>query len=88
MIKGAAALRRVVITGMGAVTSCGMGVEPLWKQVLEGRHGFGAIRGFDTQDFAVKYAGEIPDWDPVAMGLNKKEARRMDRFSQFAMVAA
>lgn len=81
-------MKRVVITGMGAITSCGMGVEPLWKQVLEGRHGFRAITSFDTQDFAVKYAAEIPDWDPVAMGLNKKEARRMDRFSQFAMVAA
>lgn len=81
-------MRRVVITGMGAVTSCGMGVKPLWKQVLEGRHGFCTITGFDTSDFAVKYAAEISNWDPVAAGLNKKEARRMDRFSQFAMAAA
>ena len=81
-------MRRVVITGMGAVTSCGMGVKPLWKQVLEGRHGFCTITGFDTSDFVVKYAAEISNWDPVAAGLNKKEARRMDRFSQFAMAAA
>jgi len=73
---------------MGAVTSCGMGVEPLWKRVVEGRHGFCAITSFDTSDFAVKYAAEISNWDPAAAGLNKKEARRMDRFSQFAMAAA
>ena len=80
--------RRVVITGMGAVTSCGLSTDALWQQVLQGKHGFSEITQFDTDGFDVRYAAEIADWDPVAMGLNKKEARRMDRFTQFSSVAA
>lgn len=81
-------MKRVVITGMGAVTSLGMGVDALWTNAVNGSHGIRRITGFDPSDFPVQYAAEIADWDPVAMGLSKKEARRMDRFSQFASVAA
>ena len=81
-------MRRVAITGMGSVTSCGMNVESLWQSALAGRHGFSEITGFEPGDFPVHYAAEIKNWDPVQMGLNKKEARRMDRFVQFASVCA
>ena len=81
-------MRRVVITGMGTVTSCGMDTQSLWASALEGRHGFSEISAFEPGDFPVRYGAEIKNWDPVAMGLNKKEARRMDRFVQFACVAA
>ena len=81
-------MRRVVITGIGAVTACGLSAQTTWERVREGRHGFSRIAVFDPTDFPVRYAAEIKDWDPVSLGLNKKEARRMDRFTQFACVAA
>lgn len=79
---------RVVITGMGAVSPAGVGVEALWDALMEKRCCIGPITRFDSEDFAVKYAGEIPDFDPVEQGLSKKEARRFDRFVQYAIVAA
>lgn len=81
-------MRRVVVTSMGAVTPVGLDTESFWESVLQGRHGFAPISSFDTSDFDIKCAAEIRDWDPVAMGLNKKDARRMDRYTQFAMAAA
>lgn len=81
-------MRRVVITGMGVVSSTGMGTDLFWQNIQAGKHGFHAIKGFDTTNFPVKYAAEIQDWDPVAMGIPKKEARRMDKFVQYATVAA
>ena len=80
--------KRVVITSMGAVTPVGLDVESTWKSMVEGRHGFAPITSFDTSRLKVKCAAQIHDWDPVAMGLNKKDARRMDRYTQFAMAAA
>lgn len=79
---------RVVITGMGAVSPAGVGVEALWDALMEKRCCIGPITRFDSEDFAVKYAGEIPNFDPVEQGLSKKEARRFDRFVQYAIVAA
>ncbi|MCL2856933.1 MAG: beta-ketoacyl-ACP synthase II [Oscillospiraceae bacterium] len=73
---------------MGAVSSCGLSPESLWETALAGKHGFSEIEAFELGDFPVRYAGEIKNWDPVTMGLNKKEARRMDRFTQFASAAA
>lgn len=81
-------MNRVVITGMGVVSSTGMGTKDFWRNIKDGRHGFSPITGFDTADFDVKLAAEIKDWDPVAYGLAKKEARRMDLFCQYASVAA
>lgn len=80
-------MRRVVITGMGVVSSTGMNTPELWDNIRAGKHGFRAIKGFEG-DFAVKYAAQIQDWDPVARGIAKKEARRMDPFTQYATVAA
>ncbi|MDR2908936.1 MAG: beta-ketoacyl-ACP synthase II [Oscillospiraceae bacterium] len=81
-------LRRVVITGMGAVTSSGVGVSPLWENVREGRHAFSEIKAFEPGELPVRYAAEIGDWDPVLHGIGKKDARRMARFTQFAVTAA
>ena len=80
-------MRRVVITGIGALTSLGADNNAFWQSIIEGRHGITAIEGFDTTDFEVKYAAEIKNFDPIAYGIEKKEARRMDRYCQFAMAA-
>ena len=81
-------MRRVVITSQAAVTPVGLNAGDFWESLKAGRHGFAPISAFDTSRVPVKYAAEIKDWDPVAMGLGKKDARRMDRFTQFAMAAA
>ena len=81
--------RRVVITGMGAVTPIGIGVENFWNALLAGKSGISLIESIDTERHTVKIAGEIKDKDfnPEDY-LDPKDAKRMDRFTQFAMVAA
>lgn len=81
-------MRRVVITGMGVVSSTGMGAQVMWNNLKNKKHGFYPIKSFNTEGFDIKYAAEIQDWDAVAMGIPKKESRRMDRFCQYATVAA
>ena len=79
--------RRVVITGMGAVSPIGNTAEEMWQSAREGRCGIGSITHFDTTNHKVKLAGEVKDLDFTPY-LDKKELRRMDLFSQYAMVAA
>lgn len=79
--------RRVVITGMGAVSPIGNTAEEMWQSAREGRCGIGPITNFDTTNHKVKLAGEVKDLDFTPY-LDKKELRRMDLFSQYAMVAA
>ena len=79
--------RRVVITGMGAVSPIGNTAEEMWQSAREGRCGIGPITHFDTNNHKVKLAGEVKDLDFTPY-LDKKELRRMDLFSQYAMVAA
>lgn len=79
--------RRVVITGMGAVSPIGNTAEEMWQSAREGRCGIGPITHFDTTNHKVKLAGEVKDLDFTSY-LDKKELRRMDLFSQYAMVAA
>ena len=79
--------RRVVVTGMGAVTPTGIGVEEYWKAVKEEKTGFAPITSFDTAEYKVKLAAEVKDFDSEAF-MDKKTARRMERFSQFAVAAA
>ena len=79
--------RRVVITGIGLITPLGVGTEPTWSALLEGRSGVGPITRFDASDFSVQIAGEVTDFDPLVW-VAKKEARHMDRFIHFAIAAA
>lgn len=79
--------RRVVVTGMGAVTPLGNTREEFWKRTLAGESGVGPITAFDASDFITRIAGEVKDWKPEEL-IGRKEARRMDRFTQFAFVAA
>ncbi|MDD6351062.1 MAG: beta-ketoacyl-ACP synthase II [Lachnospiraceae bacterium] len=79
--------RRVVITGLGIVCPIGNDKEEVWKSVTEGRCGIGPITHYDPADQKVKLAGEVRD---LALDdyLDKRESRKMDRYTQFAMVAA
>src|SRR5262245_35825009 len=79
--------RRVVITGLGVVTGLGHTVRAFWDGLLAGRSGVGPLTLFDTTDFKVHFGGQVRDWDPAAL-FGVDEARRLDRFAQFAMVAA
>jgi 3-oxoacyl-[acyl-carrier-protein] synthase II len=78
---------RVVITGMGLLTPLGEDVATTWEGLINGRSGIGYITAFDTSDFKVKIAGEIPAFDPVGR-FGARDARRMDRYAQFVMAAA
>ncbi len=79
--------QRVVITGIGAVTSLGKSVELLWKACLSGCSGVSEISSFDTSSYTTRIASEIKEWD-ASPYMDRKEIRRMDRFVQFAVAAA
>lgn len=79
--------RRVVVTGMGAITPIGNSVEEFWNGIKEGKTGFGPITYFDTADYRCKLAAEVKDFDP-AQYMDKKSARRMEQFCQLAVAAA
>lgn len=79
--------RRVVVTGLGAVTPLGNTVEETWGAIKAGKSGIGPITLFDTTDFKVKIAAEVKDLDP-SQWVDKKETRKMARFTQFLAVAA
>ncbi|WP_461206996.1 beta-ketoacyl-ACP synthase II [Clostridium sp. DL1XJH146] len=78
---------RVVITGMGAITPIGNDVETAWNNIKNGICGVNEIKAFDATDFKAKLAAEVKGFDPSKC-MDKKEAKRMDRFSQFGIVAA
>ena len=80
-------MRRVVVTGMGVVTCTGVGTSNMWQSLVHGRSGISAITHFDAADYPTRFAGYVHDFDPEGV-VDKKEARRMSRFQQFAMVAA
>lgn len=78
---------RVVVTGLGAVTPIGNNVNGFWQNIRAGKNGVDFITSFDTENFKVKIAAEVKDFD-ASQYLDRKEAKRMDRYCQFAMVAA
>ena len=79
--------RRVVVTGMGAVTPIGNNLDTYWNNLLAGTNGVGKITRFDTSEYSVSIAAEVKDFQPESV-IDKKEVRRMDLFTQFAVVAA
>ena len=79
--------RRVVVTGLGAVTPIGNNVDEMWQGIVEGRCGIDQITHFDTSNMKVKLAGEVKDLDVTAF-LDKKAIRKMDKFIQFGLIAA
>ena len=79
--------KRVVITGLGAITPVGNTAADFWQALLAGKSGIGPITRFDAAEYDAKIAGEVKGFEPTAF-IDKKEARRMDRFTQFAIAAA
>ena len=79
--------RRVVVTGMGVASPLGLSVDEFWSSLVQGKSGIGPITQADTSDFPSNLAGEVSDFDPMQY-LDRREARRMARFSQLAVAAA
>lgn len=80
-------MTRAVVTGLGAVTPLGIGVNAFWNGLTAGRSGIRQIQHFDTADLDVKIAGEVPDFVPADF-IDARMSRRMDRFAQFAVAAS
>lgn len=79
--------KRVVITGLGAVTPIGIGKDEFWQALVAGVSGVGKITRFDASQYTTQIAGEVKNFDPVKY-IDKKEAKRMDRCTQFAVAAS
>ncbi len=79
--------KRVVITGLGAITPVGIGTENFWQALVAGKSGIDRISRFDPSEYTTQIAGEVKDFEP-AQYIDKKEAKRMDRCTQFAIAAA
>ncbi len=80
-------IKRVVITGIGVISPIGTGKDRFWEALMEGRSGVGPIQGFDSCGFDTRIAAEVPDFSAEDY-IERKEARHMDRFTQFAVAAA
>ena len=79
--------RRVVVTGIGLVSSLGIGTEPNWAALCAGRSGIGPITKFDAAQFATRIAGEVKDFDPLQF-IDRKDVKKMDVFIQYAIAAS
>src|SRR6185437_8459 len=79
--------RRVVVTGIGLVSSLGIGTEANWAALTAGTSGIGAITKFDAVQFATRIAGEVRGFDPLKF-IDKKDVKKMDVFIQYAIAAA
>ena len=80
-------LKRVVVTGLGAITPIGNNIEEYWNALVAGKSGCGPITYFDTEKFKTKFACEIKNFDPLEH-FDRKEARKLDRFAQYALVSS
>lgn len=80
-------MKRVVVTGVGAVTPIGNDAKSFWQAIKDGKNGIDKIKSFDASEFKTQIAGEIKDLD-VTSFIEKKEARKMDKFTQYALIAA
>ena len=80
-------LKRVVITGLGALTPIGNNISEYWDGLVNGKSGSGPITHFDPEKFKTKFACELKDFNPLDH-FDRKEARKLDKFTQYAMVAS
>jgi 3-oxoacyl-[acyl-carrier-protein] synthase II len=80
-------MRRIAVTGMGVITPTGIGIPAMWESLSAGRSGISAIEHFDVSAYSTRFAGSVKDFDYSAI-IDKKDARRMSRFQQFAVVCA
>jgi 3-oxoacyl-[acyl-carrier-protein] synthase II len=80
-------MNRVVVTGVGVITPLGNTVEKFWNSLINGESGIDTVTKFDVSEFPTKVAAEVKDFEPT-LYIDKKEARRMDRFIQFAVASA
>src|SRR6185295_3720719 len=80
-------LKRVVVTGMGAITPLGMSVTEYWDGLINGVSGADYIKQFDTAKFKTKFACEVKNFEPTNY-LDRKESRKIDRFAQLALIAS
>jgi 3-oxoacyl-[acyl-carrier-protein] synthase II len=80
--------KRVVITGVGAITPVGCGKDKFWNALMEGKSGVDLVTRFDTSDFKTRIGAEIRDFDPLDYGIKPKDAKRMDLFTQYGVAAA
>lgn len=80
--------RRVVITGLGVVTSLGEVADQVWEAVCAGKSGIRPITRFDTSKYPVRFGGECTDFDVTRYGIDAREAKRLDRFGQFGIAAS
>lgn len=81
-------LKRVVVTGLGAITPLGNDVDTTWTNAVAGKSGAGAITHFDASKFKTQFACEVKDFDAAAYGIDRKKARQLDLYAQYAMAAA
>ena len=79
--------RRVVVTGMGCISPVGNNVKETWESILAGKSGAAMITHFDASKHKTRFAAEVKGFDPVAL-FSTREARKMDRFTQFAVAVA
>ena len=80
-------LKRVVVTGLGALTPLGKSIDEYWQNLLDGVSGCDFIKQFDCSKFKTRFACEVKDFEPTNY-LERKEARKIDRYCQFALDAA
>jgi len=80
-------MKRVVVTGLGLISSLGIGLEEGWKKLIDGETGIDLITSYDTTDQPVKIAGEVKGFEPTDYGIEKKEVKKLARNTQFALVA-
>ena len=80
------ALKRVVVTGLGALTPIGNNLEDFWSGLIAGKSGSAPVTYFDTEKFKTKFACELKGFDPLEF-LDRKQQRKMDRFTQYGLVS-
>lgn len=80
-------MKRVVVTGLGLISSLGLNLQDSWDKLINGETGIDFITAYDTTDMPVKVAGEVKNFDPMAFGIEKKEIKKLSRNTQFAIAA-